>query len=125
MKKFNIGSLILTLAVAIGLMAPALRAQSQSPSAQSPSAQSPSAQSPSAQQSPSPTAQSAQTFTGEIAKSKSGDKLVLKDMASKTEYELDDQDKAKTYEGKSVKVTGTLDAQTNTIHVSDIQPAAS
>jgi hypothetical protein len=36
---------------------------------------------------------------------------------------LDDQEKAKQFDGQNVKVTGTLDVATFTIHVSDIQPA--
>jgi hypothetical protein len=33
------------------------------------------------------------------------------------------QDKAKPFEGKYVKVMGTLDLASGTIHISDIQPA--
>jgi len=65
----------------------------------------------------------AQTFTGKIAKSTEGE-LVLqegKDPNNKTTYKLDDQEKAKQYVGKNVKVTGTLDAATNTIHVAAIE----
>jgi hypothetical protein len=54
---------------------------------------------------------------------KSGEKFVLKDTASKTTYQLDDQEKAKEYAGKSVKVSGTLDASTSMIRVSNIEPA--
>jgi len=61
-----------------------------------------------------------QTFTGKIAKA--GGKLVLKDNATKMTYSLDDQTQAKKFEGQSVKVTGTLNAQTNVIHVSLIEP---
>ncbi|HUI40352.1 MAG TPA: DUF5818 domain-containing protein [Terriglobia bacterium] len=110
MKRINLGGLMLSLALAAGLVCftPALRAQTQPQSA-----------APQADQGQA--AQPTQTFTGTIADS--GGKLVLKDMASKTEYQLDDQEKAKSFTGKSVKVTGTLDAQSNTIHVSDIQEA--
>jgi len=62
----------------------------------------------------------AQSFQGTI--SKSGDKLVLKDSATQASYKLDDQDKAKAFEGQSVKVTATMDAATNTLHVVDISP---
>jgi flagellar basal body-associated protein FliL len=62
------------------------------------------------------------TFTGKITKA-SG-KYVLRDEATKATYSLDDQDSAKKFEGKSVKVTGKLDAQTNTIQVSAIEPAS-
>ena len=67
--------------------------------------------------------QKAQTFTGKIAQSNGG--YVLSDEANKVSYKLDDQDKAKQFEGKNVKVTGTLDASSNTIHVADIQAASS
>jgi hypothetical protein len=62
----------------------------------------------------------AQSFQGTI--SKSGDKLVLKDSATQASYKLDDQDKARQFEGQSVKVTATMDAATNTLHVVDISP---
>ena len=60
-----------------------------------------------------------QTFTGKVAKS--GSKLVLKDSVTKATYALDDQDKAKQFEGQIVKVTGTLDSKTNTIRVANIE----
>ncbi len=67
--------------------------------------------------------QSAQSFEGKITKS--GDKLVLKDNATQVAYQLDDQDKAKQFEGKVVKVTATMDPNTNTLHVVDITPSES
>jgi len=66
----------------------------------------------------------AQTFTGKVVQQEG--KYVLLDTSSKTAphaYQLDDQDKAKPFDGKDVKVTGTLDVEHNIIHVSDIQPA--
>ena len=62
--------------------------------------------------------QSARSFEGKI--SKSGEKLVLQDSSTHQAYQLDDQDKAKQFEGKSVKVTATMDPNTNTLHVVDI-----
>jgi Protein of unknown function (DUF5818) len=62
----------------------------------------------------------AQTYAGTI--SKSGDKFVLLGEDSVT-YNLDDQDKAKAFEGKKVNVTGKLDKDSNTIHVSEIAEA--
>jgi uncharacterized protein DUF5818 len=59
------------------------------------------------------------TFTGKVMKS--GEQLVLKDSASKSTYKLDDQDRAKSFEGKNVKVTGTLDAATSTIRIANIE----
>jgi uncharacterized protein YdeI (BOF family) len=61
-----------------------------------------------------------QTFMGRIAKS--GGRYVLKDSSQKMTYALDDQSQAKNFEGKDVRVTGMLDAQTNTIRVSAIEP---
>jgi len=62
-----------------------------------------------------------QTFTGTIAKS--GDQYVLRD-ASGTVYKLDDSEKAKAFEGKQVKVTGKLDADSKIIHVDSIEGAS-
>jgi len=67
-------------------------------------------------------ASEAKTFTGKIVKD--GDKLVLTDADGKMTYQLDDQQKAKAFLNKSVKVTGILDASTGTIRVSAIEPAA-
>jgi uncharacterized protein DUF5818 len=63
--------------------------------------------------------QPVQKFQGTIVKSK--DKYILQDKASGATYQLDNQDKAKEFAGRDVKVTGTLDPSTNTIQVSDIQ----
>jgi len=76
-----------------------------------------------AQQPDSPgSASEAKTFTGKIVKD--GDKLVLTDADGKTTYQIDDQQKAKAFLNKSVKVTGILDASTGIIRVSAIEPAA-
>jgi len=55
---------------------------------------------------------------------KTGAKFVLYDAASKTVYELDDQQKPMPFAGEKVKVMGTFDKATNTIHVTDIQGAS-
>ena len=60
------------------------------------------------------------TFGGKIMKS--GDKLVLQDGIGESTYELDDQTNAKPFEGKNVKVTGTVDAVNGTIRVAEIRP---
>lgn len=60
------------------------------------------------------------TFSGKIMKS--GDKLVLQDSVGDSTYQLDDQQKAKAFQGKNVKVTGTVDSVTDTIHIAEIQP---
>lgn len=56
-----------------------------------------------------------QVFTGMIVKS--GDKYVLQDSSSNTTYDIDHQDEVKQYEGKKVRVHGTLDANGKMIHV--------
>ena len=52
---------------------------------------------------------------------KMGGKFVLFDAATKTTYELDDQQKPMPFAGEKVKVMGSYDKATGTIHVSDIQ----
>jgi len=64
-----------------------------------------------------------QNFEGKITKS--GDKLVLQDASTQAAYQLDDQDKAKQYEGQKVKVVATMDASTNTLHIVNITPSES
>lgn len=120
MNKSKSPKLLMMLALAVGLLViqPRLNAQDQTPAQ------------PTAQQQVDPAAQphamnqaaDPQTFTGKIAKA--GGKFVLKDSASKATYALDDQDKAKQFEGQAVQVTGTLDAQTQTIRISSITPGS-
>lgn len=62
--------------------------------------------------------QQSRTFTGTVLKS--GEQFVLRDSAGQV-YKLDNQDSAKPYEGKSVKVTGQLDEQAMLIHVESIE----
>ena len=59
-----------------------------------------------------------QTFTGRIMNNNG--KYTLHSEDGKT-YQLDDQDKAKNFDGKKVKVTGSLDEENMTIHVSEIE----
>ncbi len=97
------------------------QSSSSSSSTQTPSTPSDNSSMPQSSQTSASSSQSARSFEGKIAKS--GDKLVLQDSASGTSYQLDDQDKAKQFEGKSVKVMGTVDSATNTLHVVDINEA--
>jgi hypothetical protein len=60
------------------------------------------------------------SFTGTVVKA--GGKYVLK--TSDTNYQLDNQKKAKQFVGQQVKVNGSLDSTTSTIHVSDINPTS-
>jgi hypothetical protein len=62
---------------------------------------------------------SAQTFTGTISKEQ--DSFMLK-VSETTSYKLDNQQEVQQYEGKRVKVTGTLDPAINLIHVDTIEP---
>jgi type 1 fimbria pilin len=55
---------------------------------------------------------------------KSGAELVLYDANTKTSYKLDDAKKAEAYAGQEVKINGTLDAKTNTIHVQSVAKGA-
>jgi Protein of unknown function (DUF5818) len=59
-----------------------------------------------------------QTFTGMIAKVEG--KYVLKISVEKL-YQIDDQEKAKRFEGRKVTIVGTLDASGSTVHVSSIE----
>jgi len=67
--------------------------------------------------------QEMKAFTGKIVKE--GEKLVLKDTTANVSYQLDDQEKAKPFQGKHVKVNGKLDTSSNVIHVDSIEAAAS
>ena len=99
---------------------PSTQQPNETPSQQTPPAQTPN-QAPSQQ--PSQTAPEAQAqtqqsngqvFAGTVVKS--GDKYVLQ-MADGTAYDLDHQDEVKKYEGKQVRVKGTLDQDGKTIHI--------
>jgi uncharacterized protein YdeI (BOF family) len=60
------------------------------------------------------------TFSGMIVKN--GDQYILRDSSGQS-FGLDDSEKAKPFEGKTVKVTGQLDEQAKVIHVENIEPA--
>ncbi len=111
--------------------------QTPPPSAQSPSSQTPDQTpdtnrtpdtTPQSQQAPPPSTNSGssasgaaagagtdtQVFSGTVVKA--GDKYVLKDDSGHT-YDIDHQDEVKKFEGKRVRVQGTLDAASNKIMV--------
>ena len=75
-----------------------------------------------AQQQNNMQAQDSKPFSGTIVKEKG--KLVLKDSEANVSYQLDDQEKAKPFVGKQVKVMGKLDVETNLIHVENIEAAS-
>jgi uncharacterized protein YdeI (BOF family) len=89
----------------------------QSQPGQTPDTTSPSQQ-PSTGQSPSDSATASsgdsQSFSGTVTKS--GDKYVLQDASGKT-YDVDRQEELKKYEGKQVRIKGSLDPDGKTIHV--------
>ena len=48
---------------------------------------------------------------------RSGDRYMLQDADSGKSYDIDHQDQVKQFEGKKVRVHGTLDANGKMIHV--------
>jgi hypothetical protein len=107
MKRSYLSAAPLALALALGSFQSTsmLRAQSQSQ--------------PDAQQDQ----QKERTFVGKIVKAKNGMYALLTDEQAGKGVYLDDQEKVKAFEGKSVKVTGVLEVAKNLVHVTDIQPA--
>jgi Protein of unknown function (DUF5818) len=112
MKLKNFWATSLALALALGFLQITLQAQTQS---QAPNTQ----QAPNAQQDQ----QKSQTFVGKVVKATNGQfALLMDEQAGKGVY-LDDQEKAKQFEGKNVKVTGVLETAKNLVHVTNIEPA--
>lgn len=54
---------------------------------------------------------------------KAGGKFILADLKNNVVYQLDDQKTPEKFAGQMVKVTGTLDKETKTIKVKNIEPA--
>jgi hypothetical protein len=69
-------------------------------------------------QQPEPGQSTASSITGTIVIMSGKYALATADNVT---YQLDDQDKAKRYDGKQVKVMGTLDRTTGIIHVRSIE----
>ena len=66
------------------------------------------------------------TFAGKVMKLQDGKYALVTGQTTDghlSGHFLDNQDEAKKYEGKEVKVTGTLEASNNTIHVTKIENA--
>jgi Protein of unknown function (DUF5818) len=119
MKNYFIRGSVLALTLGVASMG-SLFAQDAKPAQSDPQAAQPSQTQPSQSAQTSPTsAQNSKEFTGMIVKEKGA--MMLKDSSSNVSYKLDDDSKVKDYEGKQVKVTGTLDSSTNVIHVDSIQ----
>jgi hypothetical protein len=92
----------------------------QDPTMEHPSTESPSENSPSS--TTSPNSGSEKTFMGSLARS--GGKYVLHSANGDYKLVVNDKDQAQTLEGKSVKVTGSLDSHSNTIHVKSMEPSS-
>jgi hypothetical protein len=121
MKKLNyLGTAVL----AAGLTCIPVLAQTGSTPSQDPSQQPAPTQSQPSQASPTSSDSMAQgqAFTGTIVKGSDG--YMLQDDTNKSSYKLDNAKIAKKFNGKNVKVTGTLDFTSNTIHVTDVQAAS-
>lgn len=75
------------------------------------------------QQAQPPQQQQSQEFDGKIMQLKNGQLALVTGKTDKgySGHFLDDQDSAKKFVNKDVKVTGTLDSSTNTIHVTNIK----
>jgi flagellar basal body-associated protein FliL len=102
-----------TLGFAVALSAMSFAQQQDQSAPQQPSQTQPSTD---ASSQASSSSLQAQPITGTVVKE--GDKYVLQ--SAGMSYQLDDQEKAKKFEGQQVKVNGDLDKSTKTIRVSDI-----
>jgi uncharacterized protein YdeI (BOF family) len=119
MKKLVMGMAMIALDMALSTVSLAQQDQSAPPTTQQPTADQQGAPQPNTpDQDSSGSMQSSQgsSFTGTVVKANG--KYILK--TSDMNYQLDDQQKAKKFVGQQVKVSGTLDSSTSTIHVSDI-----
>jgi len=114
MKSLSLFRLLGLLALLISLAGIPLYGQGQQKGSQDPAAQPQTSMSQQSTQS-----QPSQIFVGKVAKSRAGDLLLKCDGGMS--YKLDDVDQATPFVGKTVTVTGTLDAQTNTIHITSIE----
>jgi Protein of unknown function (DUF5818) len=120
----------LTMALASVSFAQTAPAQPQDPTAQAPSSPAaPSAKRPPDEgRKPSEGESSVPTSNGKIRPfmgtvvHENGEYFLR---AGDLEYKLDDQSEARRYEGRSVKVTGSLEKQSNTIHVQKIEASPS
>jgi hypothetical protein len=106
--------ILLSAATAVGLALP-LSAQQAPPATQNPDT---TTAQPQPEVDTAMQRRSAQSFEGKITRS--GEKLVLRENASKIAYQLDDQEKARKFEGRDVKVMGTVEAPNNMLHIVDI-----
>jgi hypothetical protein len=106
MNLMNFAVPALALSLALGLSPSYARAQSESPA-------------PRGQQPP----QKTEVFVGKIIKAQNGQYALLTDEQGGKGAYLDDQEKARPFEGKNVKVTGVFDLAQHVIRVSNIELA--
>ena len=125
-KRLKSLSFIATVAIAMITWGSLLQAQQSSPDTQKPSPQSqpaPQSQNPPDTQAPPQTPDQAQQadpsggkeFVGTVVKQ--GDKYMFQEASTGTMYNIDHQDEVKKFEGKKVRVHGTLDPNGKMIHV--------
>ena len=120
--------LVCTLAMLAGSL-PNLFAQGSHPSqpidptGQAPATQAPAtpATFPTSKDTAQPDRRDVRVYMGTIVKD--GDAYVLK--AANEKFRLDNQKKAKNYQGKDVQITGTLEKENNLIHVEKIKVSPS
>jgi uncharacterized protein YdeI (BOF family) len=124
---FAIGCWVLTSSNTNSLGTVAL-AQQTTPNSQQAPAQPPATQNQAPQQT-QPPAQSGQTQSGQASDSpsdghefvgtivKQGAKYMFQDSGTGQMYDIDHQDEVKRFDGKKVRVRGTLDPQAKMIHV--------
>ena len=118
-------AIVLTMALASISFAQTAPAQPQDPTAQSPASPAPaSPASPSAKRPPD---EGQKPSEGESSAPAPDTKIrpFMGIRAGDLKYKLDDQTEARRYEGRSVKVTGSLEKQSNTIHVQKIEASPS
>jgi len=112
MKVFQTITILALIAVLAAMTIPAFAQRSGAPAPRDQQQQ---------QEQPQTSDNPVQIFQGTIARSQG--KYILTTSSGST-YQLDDQKTAKAYDGKSVKVMGTLDDSGNVIQVSSIEPAS-
>jgi hypothetical protein len=121
---FSLGTVMMFLTLAL---APSLQAQQadQDPAPATPHRDLPTTQQTQQNEAQMPasgaiTTHEAKTFSGKVTKENR--EFVLRDPVTKVSYKLSDPAKVKPYLDKPVKVTGKLDAESNTIQVDEIEP---
>ena len=102
----------------ISLLAQQKPSAADSPSMQTPPRTGPDSSMPQPQTDATNSHPSARAFEGRIEKSADG--FVLRENVTQSPFKLDDQGKAKKFEGKDVRIMATMDPTTNTLHVVDI-----